>query len=179
MTQIEEVELREMLNRLRPAIGYTWRGSGLRLAAGETWDDVVIWTDGGSIKPTEAEMIIEYDLVLVERAVLATDKQTVQDEIDSFSLVRSDYVLAFELMNKLVNAFANGQTPTLATVYSNFITAINGSNLEANITAYITMQTGLTDFAPTIPDSEKRDIMQNGIDFLQTLILVGIVKGLI
>ena len=70
MTLITDVELREVLSRLRPNMGadyYRWKGSSSKLQNEETWDDVVEWTDGGSTKPTEQEMIDEYNIILTER----------------------------------------------------------------------------------------------------------------
>ena len=130
-------------------------------------------------KPSEQNLVDWENARLTELADIESDKQIIVDEVESFGLVRGDYVLAFELMNKLVNAFANGQTPSTDTVYANFVSGLNGTNLEDSITNYVTMMTALTEFGLAIPSNEKRQIMDSAISYLQSLVLVGIIKGLV
>ena len=187
VTTIQEVNFSQAVSKIRQqnmAIdGNDWRVTYIK--NGQTGLELsdMVWQVTGLTKPTEQEMIDAYNLWLAEEGAeeiaQAQDKQTVSDEVESFSLERADYVLAFQLMNKLVNAYANGQNPSRDTVYSNFVSGLNGTNLETAITNYITMQTGLIDFGLGIADANKQAIMQNAISYLQSLVLVAIVKRLI
>jgi hypothetical protein len=116
---------------------------------------------------------------LAEIDSFESDRQDVIDENESYNLTRSDYVLAYKLKNQLVSVFANGGSPSADVLYSGFVTALNGTSLETSTTNWITALTGLTNFGTGIPIEEKRKIMETAIDYLQSLCIVGLVKGFI
>lgn len=130
-------------------------------------------------KPTEQQMIGWENERLALLQQEDDDRQTVINETNSYLLGRSDYVLAYQLQAKLTQAYANGLNPSLSTVYQNFVQTLNGTSLETPITNFVTMMTGITEFGLTISDTDKRAVLENAIDFLQSLCVVGLVKGLV
>lgn len=193
MTTIYDVEINLVLARLAengsipvsiegnfPPYRRNWSGAKLNQANGDTWDNAITWVDSNSTKPTEQEMIDEYDAYLVEVADLESDEQTIVDETELYTLVRADYVLAYQLLNQLNQVFVDGNVgnPVQSVLYNGFVSAINGTNLEQPIKDKVLSFTQLTNFA-TPTDLEKERIMSVAENFLQSLCIVGIVKQFI
>ncbi len=176
VTTIHDVELRHILNRLRVAIAYIWRGSGTFLKPEETWDDVVVWTDSGSVKPTEQEMIAEWDIVVAERTAIEDDTAAIETELSDYDVQNPHVRIALELISDLTKIFINGQNPSPTSVYAGFATRLNGSSLESAIKNYVTMRTSLTSFGTSIPVAEKQLIMGTAHEFLQSVLLVWLAK---
>ncbi len=147
-------------------------GRTLIMNSHETWDSVVVWTDGETVKPTEAEMITQHDLNVITDAMNVIAEAGILTSVAAFTLTRTDAQVALALMADLTTTFLDGNTPNASTVYSAFVTRLVGTNLETPVKNYVTMMTGLTGFGVGIPDSEKQQIMTITLGFLHTLWIV-------
>lgn len=143
------------------------------------------WSVNGVSKPTEQQMIDAYNAALVDDAALQsmidqqkTDHAAIRMELDTFSLDSIQARLSLELLSDLIKAFQTGTNPPDAdTVYAGFVAHLNGTSLEAPITNYVTMMSGLVSFGVGIPTSEKQTIMPIVIDYLLSNMIVWIGKN--
>ena len=70
--QIQEVDLRQVIGRLRPTSEFHWRGNG---ALGNDMSAIGEWRDPDTTPPTEAEILAEWEVVLAEEQVSASKRQ--------------------------------------------------------------------------------------------------------
>lgn len=79
-TNILLVDIRLMLGRLRPASAYHWKGDG---DFGNTMEAIGDWHDAETVPPTEADILAEWDIYLVEQQAEETAKAAAQADLDS------------------------------------------------------------------------------------------------
>ena len=92
MTNIHDVDIRLMLERLRPGSSYHWRGSG---ATGSGYEAIGEWRDAGTIKPAASEIVSAWDTYQQEQAAREQTREQRRQRLDSLRLDnRSDLDVA-------------------------------------------------------------------------------------
>lgn len=75
---LQAVDIRLVLGRLRPGSAYHWRGSG---ATGNDYSAIGDWLDAATTKPTPAEILAEWGVVQQERADEQARRQARQQKL--------------------------------------------------------------------------------------------------
>lgn len=79
MADIREADIRLVLERLRPGSAYHWRGNGGR---GNSYDAVGEWRDPDTHKPSEAEIVAEWEVYRQEQAAQEKSRQQRRQKLD-------------------------------------------------------------------------------------------------
>lgn len=85
MADLRSVDIRLVIGRLRPGSAYHWRGNG---AIGNDYDAIGEWRDARTSKPTEAEILAEWQVYQQEQA---TKQAAEQQRKNKLNQARQDY----------------------------------------------------------------------------------------
>lgn len=75
---IQEVDLQLVLGRLRPTSAYHWKGQS---DFGNTLEAIGEWRDPNTQRPTEAEILTEWEVYIQEQTARNTLRQQVRNNI--------------------------------------------------------------------------------------------------